>query len=372
MRAAGSPTGTVGSVTPMHRPTRTPVLAVIGMLSTSVLTVSLLSAPAEAARRTTRVSSQLSATVSNPGGTVAMVGKVKDKGMQRRTVVLEQKIATGWRKVDKVKSTRSGDYALTVPTYWFYSSRLRTRVVQNRRFSGDTSRTHMMSVVPAYVPLGSPSSWSPLGDRGDRWNPCRTLTYGINTSRATPDAATVTTGIVNTMALVSQATGVNFTFRGETESLPLDDTSRRKDPDIIFAFTTDEDTKLDLGPAVAARGGYDRSRAARDARGRRVWEALDGGVMYDLTDTATMTAAQFQQLTLHEVGHVMGLGHVGPTDQYMTAGVELYHLPLSYQAGDLQGFSKVGVEAGCLRPVRSGRRTTLGRAPVSTTITTLD
>ena len=77
--------------------------------------------------------------------------------------------------------------------------------------------------------------------------------------------------------------------------------------------------------------------------------------MYDLTDTATMTAAQFQQLTLHEVGHVMGLGHVGPTDQHMTAGAELYDLPLSYQAGDLNGLSKVGLQAGDLRPARSGR-----------------
>lgn len=353
----------------MHRLTRTPVLAAVAMLSTSVLTVSLLAAPAEAAPRKSRVSGQLTATVSNPGGSVAMVGQVKDKGKQKRTVVLEQKIATGWRKVAKTTSTRAGDYALTVPTYWFYSSKLRSRVVKNRRFRGDTSRARTMSVMPTYVPLGSPSSWSPLAGRGDRWNPCRTLTYGINTSRATPDAATVTTGIVNTMALVTQATGVNFRFKGETSSMPLDSTFRRMDPDIIFAFTTDADTTLDLGPSVAARGGLDRSRAARDARGRRVWEALDGGVVYDLDDTATMTAAQFQQFTLHEVGHVMGLGHVGPTDQYMTAGAELYNLPLSYQAGDLQGFSKVGLEAGCLRPVRSGRRTEIGRTPVSTLVT---
>ena len=339
------------------------------MLSTSALTVSLMAAPADAAPRTTRVSGTLTAAVANPGGSVAMVGTVKDKGKQKRTVVLEQKIASGWRKVDKTKSTRAGDYALAVPTDWFYSSQLRTRVVKTRKLRGDTSRARAMSVVPAYVPLGSPSSWKPLGDKGNRWNPCRTLTYGVNVSRATPDLVSVVAGIDNTMALVAQATGVRFKPVGETSAVPLDEKWRRKDPDIVFAFTTDAETKLDLGPLVAARGGYDRSRAARDARGRRVWEAVDGGVMFDLDDTATMTAAQFQQLTLHEVGHVMGLGHVGPTDQYMTAGAELYNLPLTYQAGDLNGFSKVGLEAGCLRPARSGRRAELGRAPVSTLVT---
>lgn len=353
----------------MHRLTRTPVLAAVAMLSTSALTVSLLAAPAEAAPRKTRISGTLTATASNPGGSVAMTGTVKDKGKHKRTVVLEQKIATGWRKVDKVRTDRSGAYAVTVPTTWFYSSKLRTRVVKNRKFRGDTSRAHRMSVVPAYVPLGSPTSWTPLGDKGDRWNPCRTLSYGINTSRATPDAATVTQGIANTLALVSQATGVQFTFKGETDAMPLDNTFRRKDPDIVFAFTTDEETKLDLGPVTAARGGYDRTRAARDARGKRVWEALDGGVLYDLTDTATMTAAQFQQLTLHEVGHVMGLGHVPATDQYMTAGAELYALPLLYQAGDLNGLSEVGLQAGCLRPLRGHRKPSFDRAPVSVSVT---
>ena len=361
----------MGSVTVMRRPTRTPVLAAVAMLSTSVLTVSLLAAPADAALGRTRLSGTLSADLSNPGGVVVMSGTVKDKGKQRRTVVLEQKIASGWRKVDKVRSSRTGAYAITVPTTWFYSSKLRTRVVRTRKLRGDASRSHRMSVVPAYVPLGSPDSWTSLGDTRDRWNPCRTLTYGINTSRATPDAATVSTGIHNTIALVSQATGVRFKFVGETSAMPLDRKFTRKEPKIVFGFTTDAETKLDLGPVTAARGGFDRTRAARDARGKRVWEAVHGGVLYDLTDTATMTAAQFQQLTLHEVGHVMGLGHVPATDQYMTAGPELYDLPLSYQAGDLNGFSKVGLQAGCLRPLRWSRKQALYRVPVPV-VRTLD
>lgn len=353
------------------RSKRTPVLAAVAMLSTSVLSISLLAAPAEAAPRRTRVSATLSATFSNPGGPVVLSGYVKDRGQHRRTVVLEQKVSSGWRTVDKVRSERSGAYALTVPTHWFYSTKLRSRVVRTRKLRGATSRAKRMSVGPAYTPLGSPDSWAKLSRYGDRFNPCRTITYGINTSRATPDAGTVSTGIHNTLALVAQATGVRFTYVGETGAMPFDRKVGRKDPKLVFAFTTDAETKLDLGPSVAARGGSDRTRWARDARGRRILQTIHGGVLYDLTDTATMTAVQFQQLTLHEVGHVMGLGHVAPTDQYMTAGAELYDLPLSYQAGDLNGFNHVGLQAGCIRPLRSSRRQVLDRLPVPVA-TTLD
>ena len=348
----------------MRRDLRPSVVATVAMLSTSALTAALLASPSEAAPRRTEVTAALSADLANPGAPVVVSGKVKDKGRTKRTVVLEQKVASGWRKVGKTRSARSGAYAITVPTHWFYSSRMRTRVVATRKHRGDTSRARRLSVVPAYVPLGSSQSWARLRPEGDRWDPCRTVTSGINSSRATPDAATVAAGIHATIALVSQATGVRFRFTGETSAMPFDKKFRRKDPSLVFAFTTDTETPLDLGPTYAAVGGSDRTVWSRDARGKRMLRIRDGGVLYDLGDTATMTAAQFQQLTLHEMGHAMGLGHVAPTDQYMTPGPEFYSLPMSYQAGDLNGFSKVGLEAGCIRPLRAGRRGPLERLPV--------
>ncbi len=355
----------------MRRPLRTRVLAAVAIVGTGVLTASLLGAPAHSAEAGTRVSGTLSATATNPGGVVTITGTVKDKGNHVRTVVLEQRIASGWRKVATAKSDAAGSYGITVPTTWFFSSKLRTRVTRTRRLSGDTSRAHRLSVVPAYTPLGSPDSWARLSRYGDRFNPCRTITYGINTSRATPDAASVTAAITQAIALVAQATGVRFEYVGETGAAPFDKRFARKDPRMVFAFTTDGETKLDLGPSVAARGGSDRTRWARNARGQRILETVHGGVLYDLDDTATMTPTQIEQLTLHEVGHAMGLGHVAATDQYMTAGAELYYLPLAYQAGDLNGLSKVGLQAGCVRPLRAGRRAALDRMPVPVA-TTLD
>jgi hypothetical protein len=340
------------------------------MLATGSLTAALLAAPAEAAPRRTRVSATLSADLANPGAVpVTISGYVKDKGKAKRTVVLEQRIASGWRKVARTRSDATGAYAMTVPTGWFYSSKMRSRVSRSHKHRAATSRAHRLTVLPAYVPAGSPTSWARLRRAGDRWNPCRTVTYGINSSRATPDAGTVATGIHNTIALVSQATGVTFEFVGETSAKPFDRRFGRKDPMLTFAFSTDAETPLDLGPTYAARGGSDRTVWSRDARGKRMLRIRDGGVLYDLTDTATMTAPQFQQLTLHEMGHAMGLGHVPATDQYMTAGPELYNLPLAYQAGDLNGFAKVGLQAGCVTPLRGGRKVSMQRLAVPDGIT---
>ncbi len=277
------------------------------MLGASALTLSLLAAPAEAGPRKTRVSATLSATATNPGGAVDDVRLGQGQGEAEAQVVLEQKIASGWRTVGKTRSAKDGAYAFAVPTTWFYSTKLRARVKPTRKHRGSASRAHRLSVVPAYTPARVARLVGTLGRSRDRWNPCRTLTYGINTSRATPDAATVSTGIHNTIALVvagDRRDGSSSRARpARTRSTGSGSAS---DPDIIFGWTTDAETKLDLGPSYAARGGYDRTRRARDARGKLIWEALDGGVVYDLTDTATMNATEFQQLTLHEVGHVDG------------------------------------------------------------------
>jgi hypothetical protein len=348
----------------MRRHARTPVLTTVALLGTSALTVSLLPAPAQAGPRPSRVSGALTASVSHPGGSVAVVGKVKDKGKHRRTVVLEQKVASGWRKVGKTRTANDGSYSVAVPTHWFYSAKLRTRVKKARKLRGDTSRAHRMSVIPPYTPMGSPDQWGWLSRYQHHFNPCKTVTYGINSSRATPDAATVSTGIHNTIALVAQATGIRFEFVGETSAMPYDGKVRRRDPELVFGFTTDAETTLDLGPSVAARGGSDKSRWARNARGKRIAESLSGGVVYDLTDTATLTAAQFQGLTMHEVGHAMGLAHASDPYQFMTPGEPAYVLPHQYGAGDLTGFSKLGLESGCLRKFRFHRKPVLPRIPV--------
>lgn len=339
--------------------TRVPVL----LTAAALLAAPLLVAPAQAepdtavsARpRGTKVVGSFSATEVAADTPVTVTGKVRDRGRKKRVVLLEQKVAGGWRKVAKARTTRKGAYSMAVPTHWFYSSKMRVRVTKTRRSPGDVSGAKRITVVPGYVPTGSASDWTWSASPKIVPNPCRTITYGINTSRALPDPATATATIQQAVSLLGQATGLRFEYVGETSAMPFDRRHRKGDPTLVFGWISDAETPLDLGPAVAARGGADKARWARDARGRRVGEAVSMGVVYDTADLYTMQTGLLH-LTMHELGHAVGLGHVGVPDQHMTTSPEGYDLPLAYGAGDLAGLAKAGLQSGCLRPFRSGNR----------------
>jgi hypothetical protein len=343
---------------PPNRPVRTAAVLTASTLAAGVLGVGLVPAPSDAAsadRTPTKVKAAFSALQAVAGAPVVVSGKVKDRGKHRRVVILEQRTGSGWRKVDRAKTSKKGEFSLAVPTHWFYSSKMRVRTPRARRSPGDTSRSVRMQVVPGYVPPGSRDSWAYISKDRIRANPCKPISYGINSAGALPDPASAAAAIHHSVALVAQATGIRFRFEGETTALPFDKKQRKGDPQLVFGWVRDEDTRLDLGPAVAARGGSDKVRWARNGRGRRVGEAVTMGVIYDAGEPY-MEAADMYHLTMHELGHAMGLGHVAATDQHMGTGPEGYHLPTTYSAGDLNGLAHVGLQQGCLRPFRGGRR----------------
>lgn len=343
---------------PLSRPARAAAVLTAGTLVAGVLSAGLVpvsSQAASAARKPTKVKATFSARQAVSGAPVVVTGKVKDRGRRKRVVILEQKLGSDWRKVDRARTTKTGEFSLAVPTHWFYSSKVRVRTPRARRSPGDASRAVRMQVVPGYVPLGSRDSWAHISKTKIRTNPCKPVSYGINSAGALPDPASAAAAIHHSVALVAQATGIRFTFTGETTAVPFDKVHRRSDPKLVFAWVRDEDTRLDLGPSVAARGGADKARWARSSRGRRVAEATTMGVIYDAAEPY-MPAADMYHLTMHEVGHALGLGHVAPIDQHMTPGAEGYDLPTSYSAGDLFGLAHVGLQQGCLRPFRGGRR----------------
>lgn len=345
----------------MRTPIRLRASLAATLLATGALVVPLLATPGHAGvepvserPRGTKVVGGFSATYVASGTPVTVTGKVRDKGRKKRVVLLEQKIAGGWHTVERTRTRRSGDFTMGVPTHWFYSSKMRLRVIKNRRSGGDVSGAERVSSVPGYAALGSPDAWAYIDRPKVRANPCRTITYGINSAGALPDPASAATAIHHSVALASQATGIRFRFTGETSAMPFDRKHRKRDPELVFGWIADSETRLDLGPSVAARGGADRARWARDARGRRIVEAVTMGVIYD-AEEPYVTAEGMYHVTMHELGHALGLGHVPAVDQHMTAAPEGYDLPSVYSAGDLAGLAKVGLQAGCLRPFRGGR-----------------
>jgi hypothetical protein len=51
---------------------------------------------------------------------------------------------------------------------------------------------------------------------------------------------------------------------------------------------------------------------------------------------------------LHELGHVMGLGHIGSAYQIMQPSSDNNAIAAIYGAGDLTGLRQLGRAAGCL------------------------
>ena len=92
-------------------------------------------------------------------------GKIKSKKSKKRVVVLQQKLPSGWQKVDKDKTNGKGRFHLKAKTNW-YHKKLKMRVVvkPTRKAAGNTSKGHGFTVNPAYAPQGD----SPAPGRASR------------------------------------------------------------------------------------------------------------------------------------------------------------------------------------------------------------
>jgi hypothetical protein len=209
------------------------------------------------------------------------------------------------------------------------NGRTRTNVVQPDNFS---------------FLFEQPNGCSPI-----RWNPCQPIHYVINETFATPAQVADTRQAVDDAA---QATGISFVFDGSTteqgsafQPYAPNLYGGRWAPVLIdWAHFGGSDNLTEI-----AGGGI-----PDEFQGVYVSGSIFLNVDAHLANNAPLpdgfgSGVTWGRIVLHELGHVMGLGHVTGVDQIMHEPVTEQTSPTSaYGIGDLAGLRLLGRTAGCL------------------------
>ena len=201
-----------------------------------------------------------------------------------------------------------------------------------------------------------------------RWDPCQTrITYRVNT-RHLPKAQRTSArrDTKHAMKRLSAATGMNFSFEGRTKQVPRDTSrkawwERQKGAEIVIAWVRQGGRSRSnlLGASgsgwAAGTGGY--SLKLWTVNGKTHGAAGRGFVVLDAKQDRKLRSgfgagSTRGALLMHELGHVVGLDHVGSTGQLMYPTV-LSRPDTDFGSGDLRGLRLVGRSAGCIEGASS-------------------
>lgn len=213
------------------------------------------------------------------------------------------------------------------------------------------------------------ANWTdPKGkDHRIRWNPCQSaVTYAVNARLAGGTTAARNSAVADVRSAfkrVSNRTGIPFRFAGRTSEIPNNGkneswSNRQKAAEIVVAWVNPSRPKYRSNLITDSGGSYPSGvggwmmRAWTDSGGR--WQAAIGrGFVVINSEQNSAYKAGFGSgvtrgaLLLHEIGHAVGLGHVGTTSEIMYPTM-LKRSFSKYKEGDRTGLSRVGKPLGCI------------------------
>jgi hypothetical protein len=180
-----------------------------------------------------------------------------------------------------------------------------------------------------------------------RWNPCQTIYWKYNPSGGPKGGYDVITSAIKRVAYL---TGTRWKYVSSTRTeptskwLPSSTSSIRP---LLIGWSDASQSDLLRGQAksvlAVARTAY--FQVAID--GANVAATKSAVIALDRTDRMPLYGAvSWRATVLHELGHVMGLDHVGSRSQLMYPVLQRDLKTL--MAGDQAGLRKLGRESGCV------------------------
>jgi len=171
------------------------------------------------------------------------------------------------------------------------------------------------------------------------WDPCRRIGWGVNPKkspkRAVPHAK-------EAMQRVKQATGLRFKYQGRTDANPKKFGTYPKDTNLVMGWGRPKATG-----GAAGLGGPQWLSNGRIINGFVVLNYRYNDKIAPGFGRGPKSGYQgtLGQLMMHELGHAMGLDHVGDKRQIMYG--TMTRKKATWGAGDQNGLRKVGKAAGC-------------------------
>jgi hypothetical protein len=197
-------------------------------------------------------------------------------------------------------------------------------------------------VVAKKKRLGKKSdhTWLFGGRKRISWKTCKPLTYRLNTLEAGPgDRKT----LKKSLKKITQASGYRFKYVGKTKQKPQSGSHNPRGTDIVIAWLDKSKTNMIPNDNVLGVGGaFTDGRHSRLFDGRLV---LNTPILDQLPDgfgtgNATGYLGTRGAVIMHELAHVMGLGHAREESQIMYPSVT--YKKAKWGAGDYQGLKQLG------------------------------
>ena len=285
-------------------------------------------------------------TAHIPSGTVVADGDLPEitgrvTAPAKRAVQVQARTRTGWVTLGGTTTGANGTFELETPTWWLGRRVLRVFAPATSVARAAYSDTQAVTVTPRYTPRGG-TAYRHLGRPHARWDGCRVITYRVNPQRMPTGALS---DVKEAFRRVSEATGLRFRYAGATSFVAYKrgGSGWLKKADLALAWAPPR-LVPGLASNVVGLGGYAAARTSTS------WSRITQGYVV-LDSTSRMPAGFAGDRTtrglalLHELGHAVGLDHVGDRRQVMYP--TLLPQPAEFASGDLRGLESAGADRGC-------------------------